>query len=118
MMKEVKMKILFCNSTPSTDKTKTLSKLEQQKSVRKNGKGGVPIFTKLYSSSYVNQLQYAIHVHCICVVTSNHIALQFTDKRRRKQYNTYTIHTQYKTQYNKCTYKKKKMAEKQISNIK
>ena len=94
-------------STPSTDKTKTLSKLEQQKSVWENGKGGMLIFTKLYSSSYVNKLQYAIHVHYICVVTSNHIALQFIDKRRRrKQYNTYTIHTQYKIQYNTCTYKK------------
>ena len=64
-----------------------------------NGKGGMLIFTKLYSSSYVNKLQYAIYVHYICVVTYNHIALQFIDKRR-KQYNTYTIHAQYKIQSN------------------
>ena len=42
-------------STPSTDKTKSSSKLEQQKSVWENGKGGILLFTKLYSFRYILQ---------------------------------------------------------------
>ena len=84
-------------STPSTDKTKTSSKLEQQKSVWENGKGGMLIFTKLYSSYVKNcNMQYM----CIIYVWSHPTTLHCNLLTKGGENNT--IHIQYinNTKYN------------------